>query len=784
MNMHIAIYIVTNVLSIVIMGWLAVYAWRHRNVQGAATFAFMNALGWWGALAEFLSLVSGSAETAALWFNARFITLAGIPAGWLIFSLQYSGRAAWIRPRLIVPLFIIPFITQFMVWTSGAHGIWLEKDVGFYRVGSFLVADTSQRVAGPWFNVHSIYGYALMGIGVVLVLDMAFRLARAYRGQAVALALGTAVLTAGAAIPTFNLLPHLRVNPVTQSLAVSALLFAWAVFRYRFLDIVPVARDILIDSMEDSMLVLDMSDRIVHVNRAMRALLESALAAAGHALPARIVGLPAMEVLHPWRDLAERYGSETEMTSEVEVKVAGAVHHYELRLAPVIDREGARRGRIMVLRDITARKHSEEIMRVRFRLIDFADSHTLGELLEKALDEVCAITESPIGFYHFVEPDQVTLSLQAWSTRTKKEYCTAAGEGMHYPVDQAGVWVDCIHQRRPVIHNDYASLPGKKGLPEGHAALVRELVVPIFREDRIVAILGVGNKARDYTDRDVEVVTYLADIAWEITHRKRAQDALRESEHALRERNIRMEKDLKIAQAAQKGIIVGTKPKCERIAVDFRYKPMEKVGGDYFSFSQAQDGSLGVFIGDVSGHGMAAALFISLLKSTSDRMFREFWDQPSKYLESLNREIFDYMASYFLTGIYGVFDSCDREGEVTFAHANGGHPLPVLVRAGGRAAFTGLCGNLMGISQEISLNVSRERLAPGDRIFMYTDGIPETINDRKEMIGFAEGLLDLFDRARRNSLEETLDAVMEALDRFRQSRPYQDDITLIGFEVI
>ncbi len=80
--------------------------------------------------------------------------------------------------------------------------------------------------------------------------------------------------------------------------------------------------------------------------------------------------------------------------------------------------------------------------------------------------------------------------------------------------------------------------------------------------------------------------------------------------------------------------------------------------------------------------------------------------------------------------------------------------------------------------------MSRERLAPGDRIFMYTDGIPETINDRKEMIGFAEDLLDLFDRARRDSLEETLDAVMEALDRFRQSRPYQDDITLIGFEVI
>ena len=104
---------------------------------------------------------------------------------------------------------------------------------------------------------------------------------------------------------------------------------------------------------------------------------------------------------------------------------------------------------------------------------------------------------------------------------------------MHYGIDQAGVWVDCVRQRRPVIHNDYASLLHKKGMPQGHAAVVRQLVVPIMRADRIVAILGVGNKPTNYTDKDVEIVSFLADVAWVIAEHKRTEEALRESEDFL-----------------------------------------------------------------------------------------------------------------------------------------------------------------------------------------------------------------------------------------------------------
>ena len=182
------------------------------------------------------------------------------------------------------------------------------------------------------------------------------------------------------------------------------------------------------------------------------------------------------------------------------------------------------------IRDISERKRSQDMLHARLRLLDFAVQHTLAEMLQQTLDEVCVITESPIGFYHFVEEDQSTLSLQAWSTRTLQEYCRAEGTGLHYDVNEAGVWADCIRQRKAVIHNDYAVLPYRKGLPEGHSALTRELVVPIFREDRIVAILGIGNRAQDYTEKDIEVATFFADVAWEIAQQKRAQEAIQASE--------------------------------------------------------------------------------------------------------------------------------------------------------------------------------------------------------------------------------------------------------------
>jgi PAS domain S-box-containing protein len=183
-----------------------------------------------------------------------------------------------------------------------------------------------------------------------------------------------------------------------------------------------------------------------------------------------------------------------------------------------------------MMQDITERKRNDAINMSRLHLIQYAQSHSLDDILEETLNEAERLTGSLIGFYHFVEEDQLTLSLQNWSTRTKAEFCKAEGKGMHYPIDSAGVWVECVHERKPLIHNDYALLPNRKGMPPGHAEVKRELVVPVMRGDRIVAILGTGNKPTNYDEKDVSDVSLLADLAWEIAERKRAEIALLESE--------------------------------------------------------------------------------------------------------------------------------------------------------------------------------------------------------------------------------------------------------------
>jgi PAS domain S-box-containing protein len=186
--------------------------------------------------------------------------------------------------------------------------------------------------------------------------------------------------------------------------------------------------------------------------------------------------------------------------------------------------------------DITRRKKSHDLLEARLRLSDLSQTLDTQALLVAFLDEAEALTGSRIGFVHFVEEDQKTLSLQTWSTKTRQSLCTTKVTEMHYPIEDAGVWVDCVKERTAVIHNDYASLSGRKGLPPGHVAMIRELVVPILRRGLIVAIFGVGNKEESYDDWDIELVSTLGDMAWDIFKRKHSEEALRAAEFKYRQR--------------------------------------------------------------------------------------------------------------------------------------------------------------------------------------------------------------------------------------------------------
>src|SRR6266567_8215346 len=114
------------------------------------------------------------------------------------------------------------------------------------------------------------------------------------------------------------------------------------------------------------------------------------------------------------------------------------------------------------------RKRAEAMMRSRLQLSEQVREGSIEELMQAALDDVELFTGSAIGYFHFVNEDQETLFLQTWSTNTLGAMCRVEGERRHYPISEAGVWVDCLHACAPVIHNDYPALPHKKGLPDGH----------------------------------------------------------------------------------------------------------------------------------------------------------------------------------------------------------------------------------------------------------------------------------------------------------------------------
>jgi len=217
-------------------------------------------------------------------------------------------------------------------------------------------------------------------------------------------------------------------------------------------------------------------------------------------------------------------------TFETEIVIEGQGRAFEINAYP------STRGVAVVAKDVTERKLAESLMQKRFELMDYSAPHSLNELMQRTIDEVSELTGSTIGFFHFVELDQITLGMQTWSTNARRLFHVAVSEGTHLPLDQAGTWAEAARQRRPLIQNDYQSLSQKKDLPHGHVEMVREMIIPIIRNEKIVAVMGVGNKPQDYTPHDLEIAERLADYAWDITERKQMESALADERNQLARR--------------------------------------------------------------------------------------------------------------------------------------------------------------------------------------------------------------------------------------------------------
>jgi PAS domain S-box-containing protein len=201
---------------------------------------------------------------------------------------------------------------------------------------------------------------------------------------------------------------------------------------------------------------------------------------------------------------------------------------------PLKDRLGETTGVVLVFGDRSKEWLLRKIQDLRIRLFEYSATHTLNELLVKIIDELEELTGSSIGFYHFFSTGQDQVKLQAWSTRTRRQYCSLTADNRHYDISEAGIWAESLKTGKPVIHNDFRSLAYRKGFSEGHAEVFRLLTVPVVRNNRVVAIIGLGNKPVDFTRRDTELLSYIADRTWEVVEKMRSDEEFRVMEKKLR----------------------------------------------------------------------------------------------------------------------------------------------------------------------------------------------------------------------------------------------------------
>ena len=206
----------------------------------------------------------------------------------------------------------------------------------------------------------------------------------------------------------------------------------------------------------------------------------------------------------------------------------GRWFHIQDRAIPWID---GRMVRLEIATDITENKKAAEKAR-REKEQTRAQLHLAEQpwssreaLADQALAEAIRLTDSEVGYLHFMDENQQTIELFSWSQKVRDE-CSAS-KSIHYPLEKAGIWADCARLRQPVIHNDYPNTPNRKGYPEGHFPVLRHLSVPIFDGERIVAIIGVGNKKQPYEQADADQLTLFMNRVWDIIKQRLVEIEIR-----------------------------------------------------------------------------------------------------------------------------------------------------------------------------------------------------------------------------------------------------------------
>jgi sigma-B regulation protein RsbU (phosphoserine phosphatase) len=250
-------------------------------------------------------------------------------------------------------------------------------------------------------------------------------------------------------------------------------------------------------------------------------------------------------------------------------------------------------------------------------------------------------------------------------------------------------------------------------------------------------------------------------------------------EHLSGEERNRLELDLELSAKVQKALLPQQVPEIPGLELAAFSRPAEYVGGDYFDFFRFQDGSHGLVIGDVMGHGIAASLLMASLQA-SLRTLAPDYDSPAEIVRRLN-SIFHHNIhlTKFVTLFLARYDPKTR----SLTYSNAGHNPPLLYRSQsngtGPLSWLAPTGAAIGLVENTQFGEETVILAPGDTLLLYTDGVTEARNPQKEEFG-QERLVELVRQGSNRSAQALVREVRNGLEAFTDGQPLADDTTIVA----
>jgi len=278
------------------------------------------------------------------------------------------------------------------------------------------------------------------------------------------------------------------------------------------------------------------------------------------------------------------------------------------------------------------------------------------------------------------------------------------------------------------------------------------------------------------------------------THLKlrRLQIELEETNARLANANDRMSRDLKAAAKIQETLLPRDVPGSPGTEFAWVYRPCDELAGDGLNVIPLGDGKVGLYVLDVSGHGVAAALLsvtlsrllsppsepASILFQKGDVGDRLDITPPAEVAARLNRLFpFDSATEQFATLVYGILDTVTGE----FRYVSAGHPGPVHLPSGADPVILESQGFPIGIAAD-AFEERSVCLGAGDRLYLYSDGVPEAMDSAGKLYGTFR-LLEAIGQARSQQLQEGVAALLEEITRWHGSERPQDDISILTVEV-